>query len=306
MTARTIADGAATPCCVYCVSEGQVPVVLKIPADPAAGRVEADLPRWWTHTGATPIVLHTDPDFGVFVTTQPGTMLAGTPAAADATAFSQLLTQLHQPSPDPLPPLVDLAHVMEMRVGWARELATDPRYTAPDRQPAAIAALDDTCSVLEVLLRSTPARHVVHADLHPGNILEGGGTWCAINPFGAIGDLHSDAALWAVCQIGPSRVPSVAALMDQLDMHPLLSLNRLRAWAWVTSILEHRPHQQPQLAARMRTFTADYTPLRPSTQYSHETETCFCATDIALDERRRIRNDHKPSTRHFTTCPVPR
>ena len=261
LTARTISAGEATSCRVYCVSDDQVPVVLKIPADPAAGRAEVRLLQWWSHTGVTPTVLHADSDAGVFVAIRivPGGMLAGTPDAADATAFSQLLTRLHQPAPASLPPLVDLAHVMDMRVRGARALAVDPRYTAPDRQPAAVAALDDACSVLEVLLRTTPTRHALHADLHPRNILDGGGIWCAINPFGAIGDIHSDAALWAVCQNGPTPVPSVAALLTQLDTHPLLDLDRLRAWAWVLSILESRPYQQPKLAARMRTLTADHT-----------------------------------------------
>lgn len=216
---------------------------------------------------------------GLFVTAQivPGTVLAGTREAADVAAFSELLTRLHQPAPAPLPRLVDLAHVMDMRVEWARELAADPHYTARDRQPAPVAAVDDACSVLEVLLRTTCARYALHADLQPRNIVEGGGLWCAINPFGAIGDIHSEVALWAVNQNGPSPVPSVTALLSQLGMHPLLNLDRLRAWAWVLSILKYRPYPQPQpqLAARMHSFSTDYTPAASSTPCSREPTTCF-------------------------------
>lgn len=259
LTAQTIAEGGATSCCVYCQA-GDRPVVLKIPLDAAAGRSEACLLRWWARTGVTPAVLHDDPDSGVFAMSRivPGGMLAGTPAADDAGAFSRLLTQLHQPVPGPLPPLPDLAQIMNTRVGWARQRATDPRYTAPADQPAAAAALATACSVLEVLLATTPARYPVHADLHPRNILDGGGMWCVIDPFGAIGDVASDAAFWAVCQ--PDAAGSAAALLVQLDAHPLVDPDRLRAWAWVISILEYRPYQHPRLADRMRDVAAAWTP----------------------------------------------
>ncbi|MGF6889519.1 streptomycin 6-kinase [Nocardia sp. GAS34] len=261
LTAQTIAEGGATSCCVYCVNDDRAPVVLKIPVDPAAGRAEACLLRWWADTDVAPAVLHDDPDTGVFVMSRivPGSMLAGTPAADDAGAFSRLLTQLHRPAPGPLPLLPDLAEVMNTRVGWARERATDPRYTAPGDQPAAGAALDAACSVLEVLLRTTRARHALHADLHPRNILDGGQSWCVIDPFGAVGDINSDPAFWAVCQTGPHTIAPAAVLLDQLGAHPLLDPDRLRAWAWVVATLEYRPYQDAGLAARMREVTAAWT-----------------------------------------------
>ena len=79
--------------------------------------------------------------------------------------------------------------------------------------------------------------------------------WYAIDPLGAIGDLNSEAALWATIQDGPT---SITDRLAELSSDPLLDPARLKAWAFVFAIAEYRPYL-PLAAQRMAEFLAKVT-----------------------------------------------
>jgi streptomycin 6-kinase len=61
--------------------------------------------------------------------------------------------------------------------------------------------------LLEVLLATSSAPHIIHGDLQFKNILVGAhGNWQAIDPFTCRGDINAETALRAVVQRDESSV----------------------------------------------------------------------------------------------------
>ncbi|MFI5718222.1 hypothetical protein [Nocardia sp. NPDC051750] len=88
-------------------------------------------------------------------------------------------------------------------------------------------------------IRTTPARHVLHAAPQAKNVLQGATDWHTIDPLGAIGDINAEAALWVAIQDGPA---TVADRLGELTDHPLLDRHRLPAWTYVLSVAEYRSY----------------------------------------------------------------
>ena len=236
-------------CCVFCTAFDGTPTVLKIPVDAPAGLSEVRRLQRWAACGATPKVLEHASRSGVFLMTRilPGTTAGATGGPGDSRDYGNLLRRLQHPSLPPALRLKDMAEVAEMRLEWARERFADPRYANDIASPESI---KDAERVLDVLLRSTTARHVLHADLQAKNILHGPGGWFAIDPLGAIGDLNAEAALWVAVQDGPT---GIQRRLEELRGHEALDPDRLKAWAFVLSVAEYRPHL-PSSARRIERF----------------------------------------------------
>jgi streptomycin 6-kinase len=131
-----------------------------------------------------------------------------------------------------------------MRLDWARERFADPRYTND------IASIKDAEHVLNALIRSTRTRYLLHADLQAKNVLTGhDNRWFAIDPFGAVGDLNAEAALWAAIQDGPTSIEDRLLELDGTLLDP----DRLRAWTFVFAVAEYRPYL-PEPARRIEEF----------------------------------------------------
>lgn len=242
---QEIAEGGAMSCCVLCLTRDRRQVVLKIPVDATSGRQEVRLLEKWSGSGATPAVLHTANGSGVFVMSRitPGTTAWAIGDFEDSRRFGGLLTRLHATAHPT--PVKDLAEVMELRLDWARGRFADPRY-AND-----VASIPAAERVLEVLLRTTKTRQLLHADLQAKNVLLGpGGRWFAIDPLGAVGDMNAEAALWVAIQDGPT---DIAGRLAELADHPLLDPVRLKAWTYVFAIAEYRPYL-PRPATRIARF----------------------------------------------------
>lgn len=143
-----------------------------------------------------------------------------------------------------------MAEVIEMRLEWARARFADPRYAS---DIASSESIKDAERVLDVLLRSTTIRHVLHADLQAKNILHGPDGWFAIDPLGAVDDLNAEAAaLWVAVQDGPT---SIQRRLEELHGHEALDPDRLTAWTFVLSVAEYRPYL-PASARRIEHFLA--------------------------------------------------
>ncbi|MFD3705794.1 aminoglycoside phosphotransferase family protein [Nocardia sp. NPDC058658] len=241
----SIADNGAMSCCAYCTeTETGRAAVLKIPVDLEAGNTEMQMINRWAAGNAAPSVLRQDTNTGVFLMTRivPGTVAWPGDDPAESDSFTTLLSRLNAPDlPEP-PALKDLADVIEMRMGWARERFDDPRFTDAIGRIDGYRHLADAQVVIDKLLSTTEQPRVLHADLQAKNILQGPDLWYTIDPLGAVGDVNAEAALWVAIQDGPR---TIAERLDDLASHPLLVPNRLLAWTYVLAVAEYRPYLPP-------------------------------------------------------------
>lgn len=125
-----IADRGAMSCCVYATTCEGISAVLKIPVDRESGITETAMLDRWSAAGATPEVLYSDEDSGVFLMSRivPGDIAWPVHGVTDSEQFGELLSRLDAPGlPEP-PELKDLADIAWMRIGWARDRLADERY----------------------------------------------------------------------------------------------------------------------------------------------------------------------------------
>ncbi|MFD3596340.1 aminoglycoside phosphotransferase family protein [Nocardia sp. NPDC058640] len=239
---ESIADNGAMSCCAYCTeTETGRSAVLKIPVDLEAGNTEMQMINRWAAGNAAPAVLRQDTNTGVFLMTRivPGTVAWPGGDPVESASFATLLSRLNAPDlPEP-PALKDLADVIEMRMGWARERFDDPRFADAIQRIDGNRHLADAQVVIDKLLTTTEQPRVLHADLQAKNILQGPDLWYTIDPLGATGDVNAEAALWVAIQDGPRTIDG---RIDDLAAHHLLTPNRMRAWAYVLAVVEYRPY----------------------------------------------------------------
>ncbi|WP_344056529.1 aminoglycoside phosphotransferase family protein, partial [Prauserella halophila] len=101
---------------------------------------------------------------------------------------------------------------------WRRRGHDDAEY---------VAALDRGQALAAELAASTPRGALVHGDLHPGNVLAGGGRGLvAIDPRPCLGDPASDAIDWVV-RDDPARWRTTAG-----ELAELIDADADRLWAW--------------------------------------------------------------------------
>ncbi|WP_433347589.1 aminoglycoside phosphotransferase family protein [Microtetraspora malaysiensis] len=258
-----MAEGGAMSCCVYCTTPEGIPAVLKIPLDKASGRSEIRQLERLHSSAAAPRVLRSATNSGVFLMSRihPGTTAWASNGADDSHKYGDLLRRL-KISALPLGlRLRDMAQVAKMRLDWARQHFADGDYTDD------LASIEEAERVLDVLLRTTTSKDVLHADLQAKNVLQGPDGWYAIDPLGAIGDFNAEAALWVAVQDGPT---STEARLTELRDHELLDPDRLLAWTYVFSVSEFRPTMPPS-AYRIEDFLRQANPDAIINQITHAT-----------------------------------
>ncbi len=245
-----IAEGGAMSCCVFCTTKDGQAAVLKIPVDVNAGRLEARALAIWTPGGASPRVLQSSSTTGIFLMERvvPGSTPQPVNGGEDSAKFINLLERMTVNSPQVKRRFVDVSVIASMRLDWAQERFQDDQYAT------SITPIDDARKLLSKLIQTTPVRIHLHGDLQPKNILcDAHGNWLAIDPLPCIGDINSEAALWATMQDCPTTIQE---RLQELNVHPLLSPSRLQAWAYIFAVAELRPYL-PLMAARMGQFISE-------------------------------------------------
>lgn len=228
-----VLTGGQMSCCVLCSDDAGRRLVLKIPADPAAGIVEAAALRLWTHTGAVPVLRHADDLAGVLLMDYipPG------PAVTGVEPFVQVLRRLGEsPVASEGDPFAPLASNIGERIAWAEDRFAVAEY-------AALRPLLEAARALSEELTATAGnRLVIHGDLQRKNLLSGtdGRMW-AIDPMPVTGEPEFDAAFWAVMQ--SNEDPPIAQTLNELAAQDRqMDVARLRAWAEVIAVVEFRPY----------------------------------------------------------------
>ena len=189
---RSIVQRGSVSVVVRCHTADNRPVVLKLSPDRKRIQDEAAaLPRW--HTAQVPTVLAVDESIGALLieAIEPGTSLAESTDSVSPDALASLIASLHrngalEPS---LPPLAErVAHLFE--AGWKNylrrpdlaELIPPELYVRGRRLATRLAA-------------DAPATVLLHGDLTPANVLDGGHArgLVAIDPAPCVGDPAFDA-----------------------------------------------------------------------------------------------------------------
>ena len=247
LTPLTVAEDGAMSCCVYATDRYGAAVVLKIPHEAEAGRLEAVALTLWSASGASPSVVALDESLGELLMERvlPGTVACPDAGPEAANRLADLMSRLY--GGDAANTTVEgaLGDIIEMRLGWADERFAETENTTGLElvRAARVEAF--------ALLASGGRYDVLHGDLQPKNILVGrGGNWFVIDPFACRGDRHTDAAFWSVMQDSPTTVDQrIAEIATATD----LDEERLHSWARVFAVAELRPYV-PAMAARMVAF----------------------------------------------------
>jgi streptomycin 6-kinase len=172
---------------VRCVTADGRPAILKLSPEVARIGREAAALRMWS-TPHAPTVLESDAEIGALLleAIDPGTPITdASPAAA-----GEMLRSLHVPMHDGFPPVTD--RITWLFDAWDRELRRRPELL--DLLPGA--DLPERGRALAMRLAADPVPTVLlHGDLNPGNLLDGGSQRgiVAIDPAPCIGDPAFDA-----------------------------------------------------------------------------------------------------------------
>jgi streptomycin 6-kinase len=216
---------------IRCRMSSGRPAVLKVSPDRARLANEAAaLDRW--KTTHTPSVLAVDESAGALLieAIEPGTPLADSPTYPDLEIIAELLTSLHtMGAPDPSYP--PLAH----RVEHLFNSGTRPYERRPELADVVPPELYECGRQLATrLLELVSPTALLHGDLTPNNILDGGNQrgLVAIDPAPCLGDDLAfeaiDLLLWQA-----SDAAMIAARAEQLA--PAIGVDARRLIDWCTA-----------------------------------------------------------------------
>jgi streptomycin 6-kinase len=215
---------------IRCHLSGAGPAVLKVSPDRARLANESAALDGWTTVHA-PSVLAVDESVGALLieAIEPGTALAEISTYPELESVAELITSLHGHGvPDPSYP--PLAH----RVAYLFDSGTRPYERHPELAGLIAPELYERGRRLATRLAdAAPPRTLLHGDLNPGNILDGGAQrgLVAIDPAPCLGDAAFDAVdvlLWQA-----DDVDTVAARAELLA--PALGVDVVQLLDWCTA-----------------------------------------------------------------------
>jgi streptomycin 6-kinase len=186
--AQPLPGGFVALVCGVVTSDGR-PAILKVSprGHPGTAQLaaEADALAFWQPSGAVPTLLGRRDD-GLTVLmerVEPGWRLEapGIPWARRLLLLGQVVARLHalgRPPDDS--PGAGFSGATEYTRSWRVSFADRP----------------DLIVMLDELTRPRDSDILIHADLHPGNVLRSGETWKAIDPHAVCADRHAD--IWGL------------------------------------------------------------------------------------------------------------
>jgi streptomycin 6-kinase len=185
--------------------------VLKVAWPHGEGRDEAMALRAWAGVGAVRVLRHDASQWALLLERcAPGAPLGERWEESTIPIGCELLRSLWVPSDEPFQDLGDLI------APWAA-VTLERAVRRPDLLDAGVVELG--CALLESL--PSGARHVLHGDFHPGNVLSATrAPWLAIDPKPIVGDREWDAVMLLVHGVTDERSlrERLAALVDLLGV----------------------------------------------------------------------------------------
>ncbi|MCO6748516.1 aminoglycoside phosphotransferase family protein [Streptomyces sp. IpFD-1.1] len=220
-------DGASSVT-LRCRWPDGTPAVLKIGPERELLAEQAVMLGWFAPSGRVPAVLALDAAAGAMVLEE---VVPGTPVAElsgpDPARWAELMAALHGAAPAATTPRLLRGRMEEAFARVGRRLA-EPAVGA--RMDAA--AWDLALRRCERLLDTETRTVLLHGDLHPGNVLDGGAGrgLVAIDPKACAGDPCFDAVDFVVAGAGREGVEArCAGVAAAYGLDP----DRLHAWSRV-------------------------------------------------------------------------
>lgn len=200
---------------LVCHHSDGTPVILKISPDPGLIMAEAHTLALWRDTGRVPTVHGVDKQAGALLleAIEPGHTMRSTGEVPDLERLASLLVELHAVEVDEaqwreLRPLQGLiSHYFEQ---WEWRYAEGAAA-----ETVSVALLRRGYARARDLAANTEGAVVLHGDLHPGNVLDGGPQrgLVAVGPQGCAGEPVFDAVPWALW-----RVESLADVGERITV----------------------------------------------------------------------------------------
>ncbi|MFF5719092.1 aminoglycoside phosphotransferase family protein [Streptomyces buecherae] len=224
----SLPDGASSVVLRCRLADG-TPAVLKVSPERALLAEQVDMLGWFAASDRVPAVLAFDEKAGAMVLEEvaPGTLAEDMPPAALPGQWGELLAALHGVAPPAVPTRVLRGRCEEAFARVGRRLS-EPAISARWDVTAWNRAIRRCDRLLDTAARTV----LLHGDLHPGNVLDGGAErgLMAIDPKACVGDPCFDAVDYVVAGAGlegvDARCARVAAACG-------LDGDRLYAWCRV-------------------------------------------------------------------------
>jgi streptomycin 6-kinase len=207
------------------------PAVLKLTPDAELGATEASALRRWESSGRVPLVWGHDAALGALLleAIPSETSLAERRAAVALDEVADLIGELHRSG---APVLADGWVSLAARVQFIFEhwIARHGRRGEVVTRAVPVDRLRRGHQLARALAADAVQPVLLHGDLHPGNVLDGGAVrgLVAIDPRPCVGDAAVDAVdwvFWAVEDPGAWEPHS-------RDLAVALGLDHQRLWAW--------------------------------------------------------------------------
>ncbi|ANN21954.1 aminoglycoside phosphotransferase [Amycolatopsis orientalis] len=234
-------ESGASSVVLRCRWPDGTPAVLKLSPDKTLLAGQVEMLRVFTESGRVPALLAADAEAGAMVLEEilPGTVAEDLPRASLPGQWGELLAALHSV---PVPPR------------WRSDLRGrfEESFTRIGRrlsEPAIAARIDEgtwqrAIRRCETLLDTQSTKVLLHGDLHPGNVLDGGPSrgLVAIDPKACVGDPCFDAVDYVVGGAGHEGVEArcqVVAAACGLDGDRLFAWSRVIAPMFVIAHLTY-------------------------------------------------------------------
>ncbi|HEX5292269.1 MAG TPA: aminoglycoside phosphotransferase family protein [Streptosporangiaceae bacterium] len=224
-------------------------VVLKLTPDPGIAADEAAALRAWAGTRQAVDLLEADLGAGALLleAVRPGTKVSDWPVLPPLHDVAGMLTALRQVPAPGLGSLPGMAEGMAVMFDRTARRRADPRVAA-----LVPPGLVDRARRLALALASDGPAGMVHGDLHPANVLDGGPGrgLVAIDPRPSVGDPDWDAVDWAMTR-ATSAAEMDARITRLAGLVPGLDAGRLQRWCRAAAVVlaVQRLRQHPPDAA---------------------------------------------------------
>lgn len=208
---------------------GRSPRDAEVTPEPDLGQAEADALRCWQPSGRVPELWGFDAPTGALLLEAIATELpvSETRSRVAVSESAELIDALHRAgsrcaTSDITPLAIRIDFLFEH---WLARYATNPRIPR-----AVLDALSTGHERAQALAQAGTVSVLLHGDLHPANVLDGGAArgLIAVDPRPCTGDAAFDAIDWVFC--GECELDQWKARNQALASRLGLDPDRLRAW----------------------------------------------------------------------------
>jgi streptomycin 6-kinase len=209
--------------------------VLKLTPDPPLAGAEASALRSWQSSGRVPLLWGYDATFGaLLLEAMPSeTPLSQLRRAVELDDVANLIGALHRSG---APAAGDGVVSLAQRVDFVFEHWVQRHSRRGDAVTRAVpvAALHRGHELARALAADAGAPTLLHGDLHPGNVLDGGAGrgLVAIDPRPCVGDAAFDAVDWVFWAVDDPRTWQPRSR----ELATRLAVDDERLWAWCAAL----------------------------------------------------------------------